>query len=183
MKKVITFILAILTILLIFYLIYIRIDLVGKEDMPDIVFMYSYEYNHEYFESYVFDKNGNIYYSSKEEVCSHSYKEKLDLYATGELKNKMELIGTIDTSELEKFFQSFLEIMHDGGVNLTSDDCIPDVIAPWERWYGLYYDKNGDVELTLLYQEDAGTHYTNDTRADEIVEWMKQIVDKYKPSS
>ena len=152
-------------------------------EMPDIVFMYSYQYYPERFAKCVFDKDGNIYYSCEEEVFYLNYKDMLELYTSGELKNKMELIGTIDTSELEENFQSFLEIMRDGGVNLTSDDWIIDEIVPIEKWYGLYYDKDGNVEITLLYLEDEGEHYTNDARVDKLVYWVSLTMAKHKPSS
>ena len=170
MKKVIRIILPILFLLLIFYLIYIRIDLVGKEDMPDIVFMYSYHDNYEIFKTCVFDRNGNIYYSQKEEAFNLYYKDLLELYASDELKNKLELIGTIDTSELDKYFQLFLEIMRDGGVQLTSEGYVIEMVVPVENWCALYYDNTTNIDATLLYKKDAGFHHTNDARADEIVQ-------------
>lgn len=154
-----------------------------SEDMPDIVFIYSQEYNYEYFTSYVFDKTGNIYYSDKEEIYYLHSDELLELCSSGKLGNRMTLLGTIETSELNKYFQLFLEIMKDGGVTLTSDNWVVDEIMPHDTWHGLYSDKMGNIELTLLSKEDNGNYHTNDPRADEIVEWMKQIVDKYKPSS
>ena len=179
MKKIISIILPILSILLIFYLIYIRINLVGKEDMPDIVFMYSSNYERETFKQYVFDKDGNIYFSDKKEIYFLNDSELLDLYSSGELKNKMKLLGTIDSSELNKYFQLFLEIMHVGGVNLTSADYTVDAIMPQESWYGLYYNRKGNVESSLLYKDDSGEYYTNNPKADEIVQWMSKIIKKY----
>lgn len=153
------------------------------EETPDIVFMYSYHYDHERFKKCVFDKDGNIYYSQEEEILYLNYKDLLELYASDELKNKLELIGTIDTSELDKYFQLFLEIMRDGGVQLTSEGYVIEMVVPEENWSAFYYDNTSNIAATLLYRKDAGFHHTNDARADEIVQWMNEIIKKYEPSS
>lgn len=56
------------------------------------------------------------------------------------------------------------------------------MITTREYWWGLYYDKEGNVDITLLYEEDEGFHYTNDPRVDEIVFWINRVIKANKPS-
>lgn len=147
-----------------------------SENIPDIVFLYSSHYNNESFTTYVFDKNGNIYHSSKEEAYYLNYKELLELYAAGKLEDRLSLAGTVPPSEIEENVQTFLQIMHDGGVELTSEESLSDIIVLQEKWYGLYYDIDGNVNITLLYKKDDGKHEANDSRVDEIVDWMNKTI-------
>jgi hypothetical protein len=51
---------------------------------------------------------------------------------------------------------------------------LPDVEAKSSRWFGLYYDSDGNLQSQILHEEECMTDiYMNDDELNKIYVWLK----------
>ncbi len=149
-----------------------------QETMPEIVFMYSSNYNGERVKLYLYDNQGNIYFSNERDVYYCQYINLVEQYTSGSLKDKITLVATIDTEELQEKYDLLKEIMSTGEYEIVSMDYWLNIEVAREEWTGIYYDTKGNTEIVTLYEEDEGYHKCSDERAYEIIEWINAIIEE-----
>lgn len=149
--------------------------------MPDIVFFNIINYkasapDGEYESAMTFyDKNGNHYVSDNSYgsyICGLKYEELISEYAAGNLDDKITFHTTCDVNELFENYQKLCELSHNKDYEILYPEAVPAVEANEEFWYGLYYDKAGELHAWKIHERGAGGDYeANDERANEIYNW------------
>lgn len=143
-------------------------------EMPDIVFLnYIHYYKGDISTAMTFyDKNGNHYTTSDYSVCCLSFEQLVEEYAAGNLDDKIKFHTTCNVDELFENYQKLCQLSKNQELEIVRPGYGPDVEANREIWYGLYYDKDGNIQSLIIHEEDAhGDHMANDERANEIYEW------------
>lgn len=149
--------------------------------MPDIVFFDIINYKASApdgkYESAItfYDKNGNHYVSDDtygSYICGLKYEELISEYATGNLDDKIIFHTTCDVNELFENYQKLCELSRNKDYGILYPEAVPAVEANEILWYGLYYDKSGELHALKIHERGAGGDYeSNDERANEIYNW------------
>lgn len=146
--------------------------------MPDIVFMDIIDYTEtaqegdNQFAITFYDKNGNHYTSNDAYVCGLKYEELVTEYAAGNLKDKITFHTTCDVDELFENYQKLCEVSENKEFEIIYPEAIPTVQANRISWYGIYYDKDGEMQIQKIQESGAGGRYeANDEQANEIYNW------------
>ena len=153
-----------------------------EQEMPDIVFVYKsvFDYRSEY-EVWFIDKSGNIYFSTECEVVGGQHQERIDKYVAGELSDKISHVGTVEISELKKNYNLLREVADNDEFKVVFDGTGVNAERPLQRWYGIYYNSNGELEQLMFLKKDSGTYTPNDSKASEIANWMNSLMESTKP--
>lgn len=155
-----------------------------QSEMPEIVFVYHIEYLSSAYSGEMYDsknakcgmtfcdKNGNFYVSENTGICSLSAEELIKEYAAGNLNNQIKLWTMVDSDEVYKNYKKLCKVSKNNKFEMVYPEFGPESIEDVERWYGIYYDKEGNVQTLTYHEANAhGSHYSNDERANEIYEW------------
>jgi hypothetical protein len=124
-----------------------------------------------------YDKNGNYYSCADDKVIYMDCVNLNSEYELGNIDNRIELIGNCDKYELQKK-SVLLENMYISGklenAKLDMLNSLPDVEAKSSRWFGLYYDSDGNLQSQILHEEECMTDiYMNDDELNKIYVWLK----------
>lgn len=157
-------------------------EIEGPLKMPKALFLY-HVYSGQSVElvSYL-DEVGNIYtidFTSKEVSLNwEELYERID-------KSKDEIIGNVNEEQLKAMYQLFLQVPIESGKeeNLIYTESTDDVVLGFHRWYGLRYDKKGEIEYILLNGEGDTAVENQDKTAQEIEDWLKDILVEYDLNS
>ena len=149
--------------------------------MPDIVFFNMINYKESapdgQYESAMtfYDKNGNHYVTDAaygSYICGLKYEELISEYASGNLDDKIVFHTSCDVDELFANYQKLCELSQNKDCRILYPEAVPAVEANEEFWYGLYYDKAGELHALKIHERGAGGNYeANDERANEIYDW------------
>lgn len=149
--------------------------------MPDIVFMNIADYTEIAQEGEMqyaitfYDKNGNHYVSDDSYgsyICSLQYEELVSQYAAGELDDKIILHTTCDVNELFENYKKLCEVSQNKEYEILYPEAVPAVESIKIKWYGLYYDKSGELHVLEIHEKQYGMDFeANDERANEIYDW------------
>lgn len=149
--------------------------------MPDIVFMNICDYteiSEEGDEQYAitfYDKNGNHYVSDDSYgsyICSLKYEELISEYAAGNLDDKITFHTTCDVNELFENYRKLCEVSKNEDYEILYPEAVPAVESIKIKWYGLYYDKKGELHTLQIHEKRYGEDFeSNDERANEIYNW------------
>ena len=145
-------------------------------DMPDIVFLNTVDPNTGDGTGIsgmtFYDKNGNHYISTDEEVCQMGYARLVSEFASGNLSDKVELHTSCNIDELLENYQKLCEVAQNSEYSIVYPEAMPTVDAEICSWYGLYYDENGELRSLTIHKKERLSHlYANDERANEIYDW------------
>ena len=149
--------------------------------MPEIVFMNINNYTEiaqegeEQYAMTFYDKYGNHYVSGNsygDYICGLQYEELINQYAAGELDDKITLHTTCDVNELFESYQKLCEVSKNKEYEILYPESVPAVESIKIKWYGLYYDKNGELNMLEIHAKQYGWDFeANDERANEIYDW------------
>lgn len=144
-------------------------------DMPDIVFKVCTSYNrYEHDDSCLLtfiDKNGNYYSSDYSEIFFLSNEELIETLKSGD-ERITKLSVSCDADELSENYKKLLKVAAKKKYKLVYPEALPDVEADSTTWYGLYYDKDGNLSSLPIHAKERLTGINaNDDRANEIYEW------------
>ena len=149
--------------------------------MPDIVFMNIVDYTEIAQEGEMqhaitfYDKSGNHYVSDDSYgsyICGLQYEELLGQYAAGELDDKIILHTTCDVDELFENYKKLCEVSQNKEYEILYPEAVPAVESIKIKWYGLYYDKSGELHVLEIHEKQYGMDFeANDERANEIYDW------------
>lgn len=143
-------------------------------DMPDIVFKVCTSYNrYEHDDSYLLtfiDKNGNYYSSDYSEIFFLSNEELIDTLKSGDERITKSSVSR-DVDELRENYKKLLKVADNKEYELEYPEYVPAVEYDHITWYGLYYDKDGNLSSLLIHEHRQTEIYANDDRANEIYEW------------
>ena len=149
--------------------------------MPDIVFMSIVDYTEIMQEGEMqyaitfYDKNGNHYVSDDSYgsyICGLQYEELVGQYAAGELDDKIILHTTCDVDELFENYKKLCEVSQNKDYEILYPEAVPAVESIKIKWYGLYYDKSGELHVLEIHEKQYGMDFeANDERANEIYDW------------
>lgn len=149
-------------------------------DIPEIVFVKSVDYSDvrdtEPLVEYVFyDKNGDVFFTDDSEIASMTYAQILEKYQDGSISDKLTKVKTINDPEpLKKCINDLQAVLNNSEYQIIHPEYGPDVLSQTTWWQGLYYDENHELKsIILLMNDNFGDHVANDTRAGEIVEFLK----------
>lgn len=144
-------------------------------EMPEIVFVKITDYSEIADEDEVqwaitfYDKKGNHCTSEDPYVCGLSYAELVEEYAAGNLDDKIEYHMSCDTNEIFENYKKLCQLSESKTLGMDYPEQVTQEETYRRYWYGLYYDKNGEIQTILLHEYGMGTdYYANDKRADEI---------------
>ncbi|MBQ7774624.1 MAG: hypothetical protein IJ379_01795 [Lachnospiraceae bacterium] len=153
-----------------------------EQEMPDIVFSYEVIFDDEdMYEIWFIDKQGNIYFSAEGDIVVCEFQERVQKYANGELNDKILHVGTVEVSELKKYYKLLQKVGNNEGFQLVFDGVGRNVEMPLLLWYGTYYNLDGEMENCLLYRDGSEARVPNDSNASDIVEWMNSLMESTKP--
>lgn len=156
------------------------VDPVSAE-MPDIVFTVRYVYNRygndfdesseqgRYLLTFI-DKNGNYYSSDYNDIFGLSDEELIEALKSGD-ERIIKSSATCDIDELRENFDKLLKIAENKEYGLVYPEVVPSVEYDHITWYGLYYDKDGDLFSLPIHERKQTEIDANDDRANEIYEW------------
>lgn len=150
-------------------------------EMPDIVFKKCIVYNRYENDSdrllTFLDKNGNYYSSTDSEIYGLSNEELIEKLKSGD-ERITKSSATCDVDELRENFDKLLKVAENKEYELVYPEVVPTVEYDHITWYGLYFDKDGNL-LSLPIHERMQTEIeANDDRASEIYEWYKSAAKK-----
>ncbi len=147
-------------------------------EMPDIVFMNVVDLSEVVEADEVqtgvtfYDKKGNHYTSFDSYDYSLTIDELFEVYRAEDLEDKFYLHTTCDVNELFENYQKLCQLSKNKELEIIYPEYGPAVEAIRQNWYGLYYDKEGNIQTIRIHARDAwGDHMANDERANEIYEW------------
>lgn len=156
---------------------------VSEADMPEIVFKVCTAYNpyeHGFDEnesaeqgrySLTFvDKNGSYYFSDYTDIYFLSNEELIEALKSGD-ERITKLSVSFDTDELLENYKKLLKVAANKEYELVYPKEVPAVEYDHITWYGLYYDKDGNLSSLLIHEHTQVEIYANDDRANEIFEW------------
>lgn len=147
----------------------------SQNEMPDIVFLYGY-YGRDYYQNdiWLIDKEGNVYNNIGDESKNVSTIE--EEYQTIQSNEKWTLVKQISLNEL-RIKYDVLKAISISKQNIIHDvEYSDDVVDGYKDWWGNCYDKKGNIISVDLYANGDLGHYNEDTRAEELVDWMCDIM-------
>lgn len=147
----------------------------SQNEMPDIVFLYSY-YGYDSYQNdiWLIDKEGNVYNDIGDELKAVSDIE--EEYQTIQSNEKWTLVKQISLNEL-KIKYDVLKAISISTQNIIHDvEYYDDVIDGDKDWRGYCYDKKGNIIAVKLYAKGDSGYYNEDTRAEELADWMCDII-------
>lgn len=152
-------------------------------NMPDIVFMNTVDYNDNSNGHALtfYDKSGNYYTSDDEYVCTLSYKELINEYKAGSLNDKITFHTSCDVSGLYDNYKKLCNAVQSGDCSIVYPEIMPCVEDSIYRWYGIYYDKNGEPEITVIHKRECMTELESDNETvNEVYNWYIQTFSEDK---
>lgn len=157
-------------------------------EIPDIVFTVRYVYNRygndfdksseqgRYLLTFL-DKNGNYYSSDHNDIFVLSDEELIEALKSGD-ERITKSSATCDVDELRENFDKLLKVAENKEYELVYPEVVPAVEYDHITWYGLYFDKDGNL-LSLPIHERMQTEIeANDDRANEIYKWYASAAKK-----
>ena len=149
-------------------------------EIPQIAFLMSVDYSpvreEEPLVTYVlYDQNGDVFYTDDSDIAHMTYAQILDKYQDGSFSDKLTKVKTIeDQGALQECIDNLQGILKNDEYKIIDPEYGPDFLSQTTWWQGLYYDENHELKsITLLMNDNFGDHVANDTRAGEIVEFLK----------
>ena len=125
---------------------------------------------------YVFyDKNGDVFFTDNSDITCMTYSQILEKYQDGSISDKLTKINTIeDKKGLQDCINKLQAILKNDEYKINHPEYGPDVLCQTTWWQGLYYDENHELKsIILLMNDNLGDHVASDSRADEIVQFLK----------
>ena len=146
--------------------------------MPDIVFIKEYDYTdvfNEYddvqYRTEFFDKQGNYYVTFDPYVYFLSYDELIKEFVEGKLDDKIQFTRSCDVDALFENYQKLCKVSRNKDYKIVHPEVVPAVETEKLYYYGLYYNKKGEIR-SILFHEYGPEHFeANDELANEIYEW------------
>lgn len=151
----------------------------GPSQMPGIVFVktWQYEPNYDWETIGFYDRNGQFYTSDNQEVCSMRLRELVRAYEAGELEGKIKRSWrTCDADELFENYRKLCEVSKNEAVKIVYPDVdvgMPAVLDDIIEWYGIYYDKGGELQAICIHRRNIRDYDTNNEQANEIYAWYE----------
>ncbi len=147
-------------------------------EMPKVLFLYTYyDYIDENELIKYIDNAGNLHmvnlFSEKGVLAISDIYEKIDI-------SNDEIIDSVDKDKLKANYQFFLQVPVESGEyeNLIYTESFLDVELGRHRWYGLRYDKKGELEYIILAGEGDTAIENQDEDAQKIASWLRGILYK-----
>ena len=143
-----------------------------KYAIPKICFMYYSSFDEGSVGCFC-DSSGNYYTILSADVMSMKLDDLISSYEAGELENDIKLLKKFDEAELEEAHMKLRGAVTKGNCELRVPDALPDVEAPHDHWYGVYYDEN-DAPVTVEIHENQRMTDINSVNKDinEVYEWF-----------
>lgn len=150
-------------------------DAASQNEMPDIVFLYRYDGANYYSNDiWLIDKEGKVYNNIGDELKAVSDIE--EEYQTIQSNEKWTLVKQISLNEL-KIKYDVLKAISISTQNIIHDvEYYDDAIDGDKDWRGYCYDKKGNIIAVKLYANGDSGYYNEDTRAEELADWMCDIM-------
>lgn len=149
-------------------------------EIPQIAFLMSVDYSDvretgPLVEYVFYDKSGDVFFTDDSEIASMTYAQILEKYQDGSISDKLIKVKTVDDPEaLKECINDLQAVLNNSEYQIIHPEYGPDVLSQTTWWQGLYYDENHELKsIILLMNDNFGDHVANDTRAGEIVEFLK----------
>lgn len=148
--------------------------------MPDIIFKEFIDYSqiarsHEpqYGMAY-YDKKGNYYLTKDPYVCSLSNEELVKEFREGKLDDKIECRASWNVFSLFINHNVVCWLSANRLLDIVSLEISYAVATERVTWYGLYYDKFGNVKSLAFHRKDEHLdQWANDFRANILYRWYE----------
>ena len=158
----------------------------STKQIPEIVFMCDIDYSRirdsgKLYATTFIDKNGNLYFTDDSYVCRLRYDKLITEYAAGNLEGKIELKTSCDENVLTEKYEELLKVAANKKYEIIYPELLPDVVDVDIRWYGIYYDKKGELNLIELhlYEQDVNIN-SNDETANALYKWYAEMASQGK---
>jgi len=144
-----------------------------KIRIPDITFMYTNSFEDTYA-MWFCDSAGNYYTAVSDDVKAMGLDRLREEYAAGTLgSSDIRLVKNCDKTALEKAYTKLVKASGAEGRELEYPEALPALEAPEERWYGLYYDKDGRLRTVTVHANTCMTEVsTGNEDLNEVYEWF-----------
>lgn len=129
-----------------------------------------------------FSKDGSCYISDDETLSAMHAGKIASEFENGTIQDSITLHAQCEPDELEEQYLKVYNALTSGDFQIIDPLYGPDVQAITTTWYGMYYDKYGELQGRLLHETDAmGEHISDNDVLNEVYAWLlehtKQNID------
>lgn len=145
-------------------------------EMPEIVFRYFYYLDYQEvppYDIWWIEQDGTICHSRDETY--QSVADLMEQYESIKAELDYEVVGTVDVEVLQEKWQILQEIVNGENNEVLLEDDMLTVIEPEEKWYGYYYNSDGELQLVILRGEGNISYIHQDHRARELADWLDEV--------
>ncbi len=147
------------------------------QEMPEIIFMYTRTRPDYSTGDVVFwDNCGNKYWTNDPSVCNLSWKEIYEEFTAGRLDDVLKKKKVCEPEEMYTQYKLLTKVAKNKELELIPEsEYFPEVVTDHFSWWGVYANKDKELELIELRSESfTVTYYANDENANKICEWMEE---------
>lgn len=148
-----------------------------SEKMPVIVFEYTYEYydSEPHLYKYLFiDSYGNIYCGDSDSYFCTA-EERMKLYDILIREDGCKLINKINMEQLQEKYETVQQIESGLKNEIIVEESTLDVCLGQHKWNSYCYDKEGNLNVVILYGEGDSSYINSDRRAKELADWISSF--------
>lgn len=145
-------------------------------NMPKALFIYIHYYGSGTEVINYIDSAGNVYnidVNKDERLALQDIYEEIDI-------SKDEKTDKVDEEQLKSNYQLLLQVPRESveRKNLIYTESFNDEVLGYHEWYGLRYDKKGELEYIILAGEGDTAIENQDEDAQKIASWLRGILYK-----
>lgn len=166
-------------------------DNTGSDELPAIIFLVRSDISDVYDPEEIerqniavksfgfYDKDGNYYTSANPDLNALDNKTLVAEYNAGNLTDKLICTKSCDADALAEQYAKLRKICRKKQIEIVYPESVPSVQAERVVWYGLYYDRNGDVQYQIIHEKGRMTDFdTDNDTINEIYDWVAGTLKK-----
>lgn len=122
-----------------------------------------------------FSKDGSCYVSHDETLSAMPAGKIASEFENGTIQDSITLHAQCESDELEEQYLKVYNALTSGDFQIIDPPYGPDVQASTTTWYGMYYDKYGEIQCRLIHKTDAmGEHISDNDVLNEVYAWLSE---------
>ncbi|MDE7366613.1 MAG: hypothetical protein K2N24_04590 [Lachnospiraceae bacterium] len=145
-------------------------------EMPEMVFRYFYHLDYQEvppYDIWWIEQDGTICHSRDETYQSAA--GLMEQYESIKAELDYEVVGTVDVDVLQEKWEILQEIVNGENNEVLLEEDMLTVVKPREKWYGYYYNSDGELEVVILRGEGNTMYINQDPRARELADWLDEV--------
>ncbi len=148
-------------------------------EMPEIVFEYFYYMDYfgtrdiPPYDIWWIEQDGTVYHGGDE--THRSAVDLMEQYESIKTEFDYEVVGTVNVDVLQEKWQVLQEIVNGENNEVLIEEDMLTVVKPREKWYGYYYNSDGELKIVTLRGEGNTMYINQDPRARELADWLDEV--------